>query len=432
MQRGPARWLILVFLTILQMYCANPVEPAEARFSRILYFDSYSGDMHVNVHWKTGPRQVYDTFFENPNYPDTDTAEVKKVELMISDEGPTSGFTRVQQTEKIGEDSLRIDNLTNNKIYYFRLVTYDERDHLIGVSAPLMTSPGAKLVEVAQIPADQADPPEYLNVMDWSSDGAEIAYIRATIGSESDIYMFNIQSNESRQITNFSESHRLMGVNFQPNGSGLLYNFSPSRTFGSIDYRVWHLPAPYNPSAAYPLTAGRVDGDGVWLSDSQIIYTKGTYWSPNIPVIYQLQLGGGDVGNALIHEEGLYQYHPAISDDGTIIAFTGRSSDISAIYVTHLPEASDLAIVVKNKYDWDNILPKWLPNANDALLFSSSRSGHFELWRLDIATSTFKQVTRSKRGKEVIGGVADPTGKYLLHHSLSSPVKGVLKISERR
>lgn len=442
MQCYPARWLILVFLTILQMYCANPatpdghdelsgfepiILPSEGGFSSILYFDTYSGDQYVDVYWITGIQVGFDDMFGNL---DTCIFDVGRVDLLISEEGPSEGFKRIQRTGTIGEDSLRVLNLRNNKLYYFRLLTYCEGDSLIGISEPRMTSPGAQLVEVAQIPANQADPPRYLNVMDWSSDGAEIAYIQATNGSESDIYMFNVQSNESRQITYFSGSHRLMGVDFQPKGSDLLYNYSPSRTAGLIDYRVWHLPAPYNPSAAYPITAGRVDGDGVWLSDLLIIYTKGTYEPPNIPVIHYLSIGESDVGNILIEENGLYQYDPTISDDGAMIAFTGRSSGTSAIYTAHLPGASDVAIAVSNEYRWDNILPRWMPNDNDALLFSSSRSGHFEIWRLEIATATVQQLTRSRRGREVFGGVFDPTGKYLLFHSMLGAVEGVLIISE--
>ncbi len=388
----------------------------------ILHFDTYSGDKYVDVHWKTGLRYDFGDMLGNL---DSCILNGGIVDLLMSEVGPNEGFVRVQRSEQIGKDSLRATDLINNKLYYFRLLTYCAGDSLVGISEPLMTSPGVQPEEIAQIPANQADPPIYLNVMDWSFDGAEIAYIKSSQGSGSDIYLYNVHSQESRQITYFSGSHRLMGVDFQPNGPDLLYNYSPTRTAGRIDYRVWHLPTPYETSNAVPITAGRVDDDGVWATDSSIFYAKGTHGSPNIPLIHHLTIGESDVGNVLLEMDGMRQYDPTISEDGTMIAFYSAG----AIYIAELPEAPDISMVIGREFGWENMLPKWMTNENNVLLFSTDRSGHFELWRLDLATSELEQLTRSQKGDEVFGGIFDPGGEYLLYHSMSGVREGTLVIS---
>lgn len=358
--------------------------------------DTRAGDGMVAVYWTSGRPRPLGLVVDPPPPP----PPVARTRLFMSDEGPDRGFRLLAERADSGLDSTFVGPLTNGVTYYFRAAVYDSTDAVFGVSRPAMTTPGPVSGPAVRVAAPQADEPFWLSNLSWSPDSRQLAVIKAGPGGRPDIYVFDTATRRFRPVTSFaasSGSYRLMSVDWSPDGQTLAFGYTASATYGDIDYRVWRVGIDGSDLRA--LSSGRVDDDGVWVTAGELAFTRGTYVTPgasdvrNVPEIYRLLLGPSPRETAVTSGDTLHKYHLSYSARTDQIAFSGWSTGRSLYLVSR-----GGGPVERLTDQWappflGDIHPAWTPDA-DAILFASNRSGHYEIWSLDLASREIRQVTR--------------------------------------
>ncbi len=362
-------------------------------------FDSYCNELLVKLYWTVG--QPIDKYYALP--------EVGIVRIYISETGTDVNYRQIYEVKHGGSDSTTIYNLQSNTVYYFRLATFTSSDSLIGISRPLMTILSKNPDEYFSIPIDQKELPLYYSNLAWSPDGKNLALVKTDESSNPNIFIFNLNDYTFQQVTFFNtENYRVLSLSYSPDGSKIAYCYTPSRTIANIDYRIWILNL--NNLSVNPVTSGRVDADPVWLTEEKIVFTKGTYQAPNIPEFYLLNLKNG-LEMEITNDQSIYKYSPSISPSKNLIAYSGYSNNWRSIFLIS-PEGENNRQLTEDTY-WNDLHPSWA-NDEQTLYFTSNRSGHYEVWSINIFNKQYRQLTNGlKRGCEHFYGHVDPTNRFI-------------------
>lgn len=403
-----ATMLLLCSFPIIS--CDHPVPPdtgdnvvfTGGNSYSILSFDSYAGDQLVKLYWHIG--FVYD--FPLPLVP-----RVDEVRLYISSTGPDSEFHELGRFA-VGEDSTIAGELTNGSIYYFRLTTHDSAGTQIGLSRPLMTSPGIPRQPIVSVTASFGDSPLYMTSIAWAPDGQRIAYVRS-MDLLQNVYVLQLSDLTTTQVTNYSgDNHRLMSLDWDSTGQRIAYCYTPSRTFGEIDYRIWLISLQGGSPNA--VTSGRVDADPSWESSSRLVFCRGTYEPPNIPELWQVDLPAGNTESALTTDQLTRKYTPSVCASRGLIVFSGEAAvPPYTRYLFTVPVSGGLPEALTPNTYWQDLHPSWSSDAQ-TVYFTSSRSGHYEIWALHFDTGAFNQITQSQqKGHQRFYGRESPDGTKL-------------------
>jgi WD40 repeat protein len=366
----------------------------------ILAFDSFTADGMVKVYWRTGLR-IDPPFFD-----------FKEVRLYISSTGPDSGFREILRRTGSGEDSTSIDGLTNGTAYYFRVATYDSAGQPTSVSRPLMTIPGAPEPPGISLPAPQGEIGEWVTNLMWSHDGQRLAFLKS-INSSVNVFVLHVSSMSVDQITRYvGTGYRLLSVHWSPDDQLLSYCYTPTSMAGATDYRIWLVPSTGGSNRS--ITSGRVDAEGVWESSTTLIFTKGTVGPPNIPELYRVDLAEGNREIPMTADQSMRKYDPSLNIARALMVFRGSAvanGNESGLFI--LPLGGGVpAPLTWSKY-WSDIHASWSADGQ-RIYFTSSRSGHFEIWSIDVQSKQLRQVTRSQiRGISRLYGRHSPNGASL-------------------
>lgn len=300
-----------------------------------------------------------------------------------------SGFEEIYIGSIEGTDSFEITGLTNNVPYYFILETYGFDGRKIGTSRPICTIPGNLPEEVFSYQISDSDGcTDYTNIS-WSPDGEELAYIDFDNSDYKNIHIINMNTSSVEVVTNH-EAEALSAISWSPDGSALAYMQSPSTTVAYLDYRIWLLDLATLDT--WPVSSGPIDSDPDWLSDTQLIFARGTTGPPNIPELTRLDLVDASE-TALTNDGVLYKYSPDVdSKTGKILYSAHKSREYNSyIYVTG-PNSGTGDLLI-NDEPWDMTNPVWSPDGN-VIYFTSDRTGQNEIWSMRITDKIFGQVSR--------------------------------------
>jgi dipeptidyl aminopeptidase/acylaminoacyl peptidase len=401
---------------------AGGLESGDAESSRgaagsVAITDARAGDGMVAVYWTSGRPRPTDLFME----PLPSAPPVALTRLFVSDEGPEQGYRLVVERSDSGSDTTLVGPLTNGVTYYFRAAVYDSNDSCFSVSWPAMATPGPLIEPGLRVPAPQADEPLWLSNLSWAPDGKRLAVIRTPAGGgKPDLFLFERDTRRFQPVTSFSASggsYRLMSVDWSPDGQSLAFAYTGSSTYSAIDYRIWRVGT--DGSGMRPLSSGRVDGDAVWVTPGELAFTRGTYVPPgssggrNIPQVYRLRMGPPVVEMAVTSGDTLHKYQLSYSPGTDQIVFSGGASGRS-LYV--VPRGGGPASRLTDAWAQPflgDIHPAWAPNAR-VVFFASNRSGHYEIWSLDVGSGKIRQVTRGlDAGVERFVPRPSPDGAWL-------------------
>lgn len=371
---------IIMPVFLLFVSCEHFYETENDYPRGISYFQIYASDQKALVEWHTWSGYIDFDLYAPP---------VKTTRLSMSTTNESSGFKEIYTGSLEGTDSFTISGLTNNIPYYFILETYGFDGQKIGTSRPVCTIPGRLPEEVLSYKV--SDPNEYNNYtnISWSPDGGELAFIDFNSSGYKNIYILDKNTLSVKVVTNHQAEY-LGGVSWSPDGSALAYVQSPSTTVAYLDYRIWLLDLVTLNTR--PVSSGPVDSDPDWLSDTQIIHTKGTIGPPNIPELTLLDLVDGSE-TALTDDGVLYKYSPDVDSKTGKILYTAHKSrdNSSCIYVT-VPNSGEGDLLIDDGR-WDMSNPVWSPDGSK-IYFTSDRTGHNEIWSMRIKDKVFDQVTR--------------------------------------
>jgi hypothetical protein len=319
-----------------------------------------------------------------------------------------------------GIDSVTVAHLHNGDTYYFRMTCYDSARTLIGASEPIMAVPGTPLAVDATIAAEQRTPLRWSNNLAWSPDGNSIAFIRLETWPEAQLYRYDL-SGSLEQLTSLEGDEYYVG-DVSWSSDNLYFTYSPTRTAGWIDYRIWQLSL--EDGARVTISSGPVDFGATRISDTEIVYCRGTRGPPNIPQLHRQKIG--ETQSSPLTTGAMRKYDPAFSQTRGAVAFSGQVPAGQSLFMLHM-NTGGIEQLADNPY-WEDIQPHWSPDGR-RLYFASDRSGHFEIWVLDTDTGAIDQLTRAPAGHEQYNPRVDPTGSRIAYMTEEHVRKDMLQIS---
>jgi hypothetical protein len=199
---------------------------------------------------------------------------------------------------------------------------------------------------------------------------------------------------------------------WDPNGRGIAFTHSPSQTNYAIDYRIWtHAFGVASDSAQSP---GRVDFDADWGADGWLYFCRGTYNPPNIAEVWRVRPGSPSSAVALTADPSVRKYSPSVRASDQLIALEGwpvRGEFVQAIY-TMAPSNGTLRRLLPDGDGYLESAPRWSPDGH-RVVFCSTRSGHPEIWEVDVPSGALRQLTRRPRGTQTFLASWSPDGTRL-------------------
>ncbi len=368
--------------------------------ANIQAFDSFAADQLVKIYWRTGVGI------------DPPFLDFREVRLYLSSTGPDAGFREILRRTGGGEDSTSIDELANATAYYFRVATYDSAGQPNSLSQPLMTMPGVPEPPGISVAAPQREVGEWMTNVTWSHDGQRLAFLK-TINNSVNIFVLRLSDMSINQVTNYSGTgYRLLSVHWSPDDLLLSYCYTPTSMAGSVDYRIWLVPSTGGSSQS--ITSGRVDGGAPWESSTRLIFTKGTMGPPNIPEFYRVDIADGNRESFITTDQSMRKYDPSLNMARGLMVFRGSAVNPggqSGLFTLPLAGGMPEPLTV-NEY-WSDIHASWSADGQ-RIYFTSSRSGHYDIWSIEVSSRQLRQVTRSQiRGINRFYGRQSPNGASL-------------------
>ena len=368
--------------------------------------DTYSGDGVVRVFWDASP------MVDMPTIPPTPDPVPRSVHVEKSTEGANTGYRLVCSSATIGPDSVEVSGLENGVRYWFRILSYDAADRLVGASRPLETVPGPVPAPVAVVPAFQRN---YLSRnLAWSPRGDKLVFAKAPGCVRENLYCYDFATAQVTPVTSFgADEQYLSHAGWSPDGSRLTFDYTETQTAYSLDYRIWMMPVDSN--LPQSVSSGRYDADPAWVTNETLVFVRYTN-SPRAPEIHRLVLGTEPQVTPLSADGRIWKQDLAVSRDGSTIAYTGAvyeegSSTARSLYVLSTQGGASRALPTGGW--WDDIHPAWHPDGR-TLFFASDRCGHFEVWSLDLRANEVRQITRSQlRGETRYDPAPSPDGGHL-------------------
>jgi Tol biopolymer transport system component len=201
-----------------------------------------------------------------------------------------------------------------------------------------------------------------------SPDGRSVAFARFDDTSAADIYVMPIGGGEPRRMT--MDASPVHSVTWTPDGEGIV--FSSYRDSGSRT-RLWYVSA--GPDPARPTLVAGPEGGSLSATfarasgrPSRLVYTHG-WFDVNI---WQLKIGKEQQTTAVANSTA-YDSHPAISPDGTRIAFASNRTGAGEIWVSAADGSN--ARRLTSLGGPQVISPRWSPDGRRLVFSVETASG---------------------------------------------------------
>lgn len=370
----------------------DPDPLATVRYS-IWTIDSYAGDRSVRFYWDATP------FCDWP--PCVPRSDIREVRVEMSTAGPRGPYSVAASSTIVGPDSAVVEGVANGTLYYFRVASRDSTGHTIGISRVMETIPGPALAATVRIPAFQR---HYLTPsLAWSPDGKRLAFGKADGCVQANLYAFDFRTAAIQQLTHFTLDEQYIAfAGWSADGNTIAFEYSPTLTNFSLNYRIWTLDIGTGSSRA--VTSGRYDAYPAWASEGAIVFVRYKELDGSRE-IHRVSLEDGTV-TQLTSDSRVGKSQLAVSTDGQTIAYAGGDSEGPALFTVPAAGGENRRLV--DGHEWEITNPAWAPDGTQ-IYFTSKRCGHYEIWSYDLASRTLQQVTRSlARGRIHCAPAIDP------------------------
>jgi hypothetical protein len=388
--------------------CA-PTYPGLRSWRGYAVIDSYASSDTVRLFWDATTDPGCIDFPCPPPGP-----EIGKVllERSLSDPGPLrwasaapffSGW-HVVSVGPPGRDSVTMAGLEQGRLYWFRVVALDLAGRQLLASNPIMTTVGPPSIPSVSVGA------EMTGRFSWSPSGDSISFVDASVLGDQSLAVIDTRSLAMTHLVTYSGAEWISDARWSNDGSTLAFTHSPTRTSGSIDYRIWTLSLSNLEVATQ--TGGRVDFDPAWGRNEWIYFCKGTYEPPNIPEIWRVRSGDLSSMEAVTADPGVYKYSPSVRPSDDLVVYQGRPrKDYGTAGLYRVaPGGSPISLTPAGWYVDSS--PCWSPDGQH-VVFVSRRSGHSEAWSLDVESGALGQLTRGPRGTNILFACWSPNGQRL-------------------
>jgi Tol biopolymer transport system component/putative intracellular protease/amidase len=227
----------------------------------------------------------------------------------------------------------------------------------------------------------------------WSPDGSQIVFISdrndpnpfgCFPNCNADIYVMDADGSHERQLTGDPaiESH----PDWSPDGQTILFD-ADRDSDGTDD--IWRMNADGSDQRVL-IDSGFNDHWADWSPNgSQIVFVSDRDGQPEI---YVANADGS--GPQRLTDNDLGEYFPAWSPDGSRIAFMTAARRSRHLYLLAQDEQGSWQVIDLGIEGED---PAWSPDGSQ-ILFQDDRDGDFEIYAVDAAGGTPRQLTTNRAG----------------------------------
>lgn len=416
--------ILMSFVAVFVSCSESPVSPRfpgpTDRAAGVWNFDVYAGDGATKVYWAaglTGYTPVHDFSNLDP------IPEVDEVRLLLSSAEGETGWRVAHAQMEDGPDSVIIDGLTNGVLYNFRLETIAPSGKLIGRSTARVSMPGPIAGSVLTVTAREN---QATRSFAWSPDSDRIAFIQSSWTPYSEvpgeyqyfpanIFLADLVGGAPRQLTQYVDTGQgLFDLSWSPDGTRVAYTYTASLTNSETDYRIW--VANVADGASESVTDGPLDSSPAWLANGELAFvrrsSKGRGLHDEILLTDLLAPGATRVltRDGRSNRKSFLSAHP----NSGLIVYSGYSDvDDIDLYTVAVSDGNPQILSIEAAGDRD--APSWAPDGR-TVVFQSSLSGHSEIWAVDVATGTVRQVTRGmERGVKRTAAAVSPDGMRIAY-----------------
>lgn len=369
---------IAIGATAFQFGCGL-LEPEPEQWRGVAKIDSEAAPGQVALRWFTS---TAGGTFDLDSWPDG--PPIAGVVVVRSWNGSDGSWVAVHKSKRSGTDSVTVSGLTDGRIVWFQVRAVGHSGRVLAQSAPLMTEPGAVLE------------PEFTRPMsldgnfDWSPSDDAIAYVDASNLDSRHLTVLDLPSLTVQRVSSIWGERRYQDAAWSPDGQFIATTHTPSRTFHRIDYQV-HAVRVADRSTTV-LSTGRVDFDPTWGGSGSFYYCRGTYDAPNIPELWRGNASSG-TSSALTRDPSHYKYHPSARPSDDLLVYEGIPVGRLTSFLYLVSPATGVCERISGTEWADDRNPSWTTDGR-YVVFVSNRSGHDEVWKLDVEDGSYSQLTR--------------------------------------
>jgi hypothetical protein len=401
----------LAVQSLLAVSCTSkgkmPTEPSlrPREWRGVISIDSYAEPGKVRLYWYTSTYPgCIDPVCSPPGPP------IERVDLFQSTSGPEGGYRPIRSTGRGGLDSALVSGLTEGRPYWFRIVALDRWGRQLLISDPVVTMPGPRPMPLLTTSISA------WGRFSWSPGGDSIAYVDASVWNQPVVTILDLRTRVKHTATSYPPGdEHARDAAWSPDGRTIAYVHTPSPTNYLSDYRVWGVTLSNGARAS--LTAGRYDDAPAWGGTGWLYFTRGTYGPPNIPEIWRVDPSSPGSEQALTSDQRIHKYRPSVRPSDDLIVYQGRDEAYRTGLYLLAPEIGVSRPLTATDW-WEDSTPVWAPDGRH-VVFISTRSGHREVWSIDVTSGVTAQLTRSEYGTEKVFASWSPDGRRLgmIHQS---------------
>jgi len=251
----------------------------------------------------------------------------------------------------------------------------------------IMDADGSGQVNLTQNPAPDEDPW-------WSPDGSRIGF-KSMRGGQSDLWTMSADGNDVKRVTNDGAVDGQL--RWSPDGKSIAYySFAQqdqgylwlANADGSDPKAVLKSIHPARPDQQ---CAGGFPGG--WFADGQRILYRGSWGEGSALQICSVKSDGSEL-HAIYSEKGALATYPALSPDGSRIAFVTNRDRNDEIYVMDADGGNLQRVTDDGAPDeW----PSWSPDGQ-WIVFASQRDGNDEIFIVHPDGSGLRKLTDNAAG----------------------------------
>jgi hypothetical protein len=367
--------------------------------------DSETGPGEIRLYWTTSTdADCFDSMVSECPPPGP---PIDKVALQESTQGRDTGWHNRLVRSAGGRDSTRIAGLEDGRPHWFRVVAFDVAGRQLVKSTPIMTVPGPRSAPVAAFDVHMT------GRFSWSPRGDSIAYAQSfSFYDGGSLRILDLHSMSDSELRAFTGEAWISDAMWDPGGGGIAFTHSPSRTNYKSDYRIWtHSFETAQDSAQSP---GRVDFDADWGADGWLYFCRGSETGPNISEIWRVRPGTPSSAVALTADRSVRKFSLSVRSSDQYVALEGWpvGDHVAQAIYTMAPANGALLRLLPDGDGYLETAPRWSPDGYH-VVFCSTRSGHPEVWEVDVRDGALRQLTRRPRGTRTILASWSPDGSSL-------------------
>lgn len=412
--RRVARHLAVVALVGVCWSCARhvPTAPApEHEWRGFALLDSYARPGQVTLRWNTSTNPPCIDLGCPPPGP-----RIDRVRVFQSRSGLTLGFARIHSTRQGGIDSTLVTGLDDGRAYWFQVVAYDSLDRELLRSDPVVTIPGPVLTAFFSVPVRLS------GRFDWSPSGDSIAYVETPGWGRYSVVALDLRTLTTRRLTRETSgdpdlNEVLQHAAWSPRGRGIAYVYATDSPDYQWRARIWEVSLM--DTSRRVLSPGPADYEPAWGGGRWLYLCRGAASPLDVQGIWRLDPDSAESLRPVGTVPGaLNVLHPAVRSSDDLIACEVerlvRGRVRRSIHLLSPATGGARMLVSSDAWsDWgDDTSPSWAPDGRH-VLFLSRRSGHTEVWSVDVPTGRLAQVTRSPCWPRMADARISPDGRRL-------------------